>query len=453
MLERLRGIVGLENISTDEVDLLVYSQDASEIVGKPDVIVWPTFTDQVSKIMKLANEFSIPVVPRGAGTCRSGGPVPTKGGILLVMTKMNKILEIDAHNFQVLVEPGITLVQLNKALKPYGLFLPPDPASEEACTIGGCVAECGGGIRAVKYGTFRDWVLGLEVVLPTGEVIMTGSRTRKWISGYDLTRFFIGSEGTLGIITKVRLRLFPIPPRRLTMLANFDDLEKASRAVFHIIRQGLLPSGAELMDEYAVKVVSDYLGIAFKEGTSLLLMEFDGTTSEVKRQLRIAEQVCVREGATSVRVAETEEESERLWRARKAVSPALSTIKPSRFAEDVVVPISRIPDFVKEVRKVAKKYGLLIPIYGHVGDGNLHPTILFDERNAEEVRKAKMAVDEVVKIALNLGGALSGEHGIGLSKAKYFAWEHSVTEIELMRRLKRVFDPNNILNPGKIFES
>jgi len=451
IVRKLVSIVGSENVSVEPVDLVVYSQDASENVGKPDVIVWPAIAGQVSRVLQLANEFRIPVVPRGAGTCRSGGPVPAKGGILLDMTRMNKILDIAVSNFQVLVEPGVVLIELNKALKPYNLFLPPDPASEEACTVGGCVAECGGGIRAVKYGTFRDWVLGLEIVLSTGEIIQTGTKTRKSVSGYDLTRLFIGSEGTLGIITKVRLRVQPLPESRLVLAAYFDSLEKLGKAVFHVITAGLNPSAAELMDKYSMEAVSKYVKISHPKDAALLILEFDGNASDAKRRLRLAKNICSHERVLKTEVARTKRESDRLWLARKSASPALSTIKPSRAAEDITVPISQVPEILVEIEQIAQKYRLLIPTYGHAGDGNFHPSIMFDERVPEEVERAKLARAEIFKAALKLGGTLSGEHGIGLSKAPYFAWEHGAIEIDLMRRIKQVFDPNNILNPGKIF--
>lgn len=452
IVEKLAGIVGSENVSTEPVDLMVYSQDASENIGKPDVIVWPATTEQVSQIMRLANEFKIPVVPRGAGTCRSGGPVASKGGILLVMTKVNKILEIDAPNFQVLVEPGAVLTKLNKDLKPYNLFLPPDPASDEACTVGGCVAECSGGLRAVKYGTFRDWVLGLEVVLPTGEIIQTGAKTRKSVSGYDLTRLFIGSEGTLGIITKVRLRVHPLPETRLVLTAYFDSLEKTGKAVSQIITAGLNPSAAELMDKLTVEAVSKYVKMKTPAETSLLLLEFDGNESDAKQRIDLAKKICSKNDAIKTEVAKTEKESEKLWSARKAASPALSSIKPSRVAEDITVPISKVPEMLVKIEEITKKYKLSIPTYGHAGDGNLHATIMYDERISDEAKRAKLAGADIFKVALEMGGTLSGEHGIGLSKAPYFSWEHKPVEIELMRKMKQVFDPNNILNPGKIFE-
>jgi glycolate oxidase len=450
--KRLVQIVGAENVSTESVDLLCYSRDASENVGKPDIVVWPNNTSQVSEIMKLANELRVPVTPRGAGTCLSGGPVPARGGILLVMTRMNKILEVDIANLQVLVECGVVWQDLNNELMPYKLFLPPDPASKDACTIGGCMAECSGGIRAVKYGTFRDWTLGLQVVLPNGEVIETGAKTRKGVSGYDLTRLFIGSEGTLGIITRARLRIFPLPRHRLVMSAYFDSMESAGKAIFRVMTSDLIPSAAELMDKQTVEAVSKFMKMEFPECIALAIFEFDGSSlGEVKRRIRQARKLCEREKATRVDVSETVEESDRLWQARKSAGPALATLKPSSLHEDATVPTSRIPEMLTRIEQIAQKHNVLIPTFGHVGDGNLHPIILYDERNPDEKKRAEAATTDIFRAAIELGGTLSGEHGIGLSKAPFFSMEHSTQEIEIMRKIKNVLDPNNILNPGKIW--
>lgn len=450
--KRLAQIVGAENVSTESVDLLCYSRDASENVGMPDIVVWPNNTSQVSEIMKLANELKVPVTPRGAGTCLSGGPVPARGGILLVLTRMNKILEVDIANLQVLVECGVVWQDLNNELTPYKLFLPPDPASREACTIGGCMSECSGGVRAVKYGTFRDWALGLQVVLPNGEVIETGAKTRKGVSGYDLTRLFIGSEGTLGVITRARLRIFPLPRYRLVMSAYFDSMENAGKAIFRVMISDLIPSAAELMDKQTVEAVSKFINMKFPECIALAIFEFDGSSlGELKRRIRQARKLCERENATRIDVSETVEESDRLWRARKSAGPALATLKPSSLHEDATIPTSRIPEMLTRIEQIAQKHNVLIPTFGHVGDGNLHPIILYDERDPDEKKRAEAATADIFQAALELDGTLSGEHGIGLSKAPFFSMEHSSSETEVMRKIKNALDPNNILNPGKIW--
>ncbi len=453
LLKALEDIVGPDNMTTEPVELLCYARDASENFGMPDVVVWPRTTEQVSAVLKLANEYKVPVTPRGAGTCLSGGPVPAKGGILMVMTRMDRILDIDVANMLALVEPGVVWQDLNKALEPYGLFLPPDPASGAVCTIGGCIAEDAGGVRAVKYGTFGDWVQALEVVLPTGEVIWTGSRTRKCVSGYDLVHLFVGSEGTLGVITKALLRLFPRPKYALAMSAFARDLRDAGRAVFYVLTRGLTPSAAEIMDKHTLRAVSEFTGAELPDCEAMLIFEFDGyTLSDVRARLREAKKLCE---ATNlkVRVAESEAEASEIWELRKAASPALARLRPSSIHEDITVPVSKLPDMLERIDKISRELGMLIATFGHAGDGNLHPVILFDERDPGEARKAKLAARELAKAALELGGALTGEHGIGLSKAPFFTLEHSRAEVEVMRAIKRALDPNGILNPGKIWEA
>jgi len=451
LLKALEDIVGPENMTVEPVELFCYARDASEAFGLPDVVVWPRTTEQVSAILRLANEAKVPVTPRGAGTCLSGGPVPARGGILMVMTRMNRILDVDVANMLALVEPGVIWQDLNKALEPYGLFLPPDPASGSVCTIGGCIAEDAGGVRAVKYGTFRDWVQALEVVLPTGEVMWTGSRTRKCVSGYDLVRLFVGSEGTLGIITKALLRLFPRPKHALVMSAYARDLEDAGKAIFYIMTKGLGPSAAEIMDRYSLEAVSKYANVEFPDCEAMLIFEFDGfTLPDVRARLREAKKLCE---ATNlkVEVAGTEAEADEIWRIRKSVSPALAQLRPSSIHEDITVPISRLAEVLVKIREVAERHGLLIATFGHAGDGNLHPVILFDERDEDEARRAREAAEGIVRAALDLGGTLTGEHGVGLSKAPFFHLEHGPVEVMVMKAVKKALDPNGILNPGKIW--
>lgn len=314
------------------------------------------------------------------------------------------------------------------------------------------MAECSGGIRAVKYGTFRDWALGLQVILPNGEIIETGAKTRKSVSGYDLTRLFIGSEGTLGIITRARLRIFPLPRVRLVMSAYFNSMESAGKAIFRITTSDLAPSAAELMDKQTVEAVSKFMNMKFPEHIALAIFEFSGSTlGEAKRRVRRARKLCEIEKATRIDISKTVEESDRLWKARKSAGPALATLKPSSLHEDATVPPSRIPEMLTRIGQIAEKHNVLIPTFGHVGDGNLHPIILYDERNPDEVKRAERATADIFRAAIELGGTLSGEHGIGLSKAPFFSMEHSDPETEVMQKIKVVLDPNNILNPGKIW--
>ena len=451
LLRALEDIVGPENMTVDPVELLCYARDASENFALPDVVVWPRSTEQVSAILKLANEHKVPVTPRGAGTCLSGGPVPIRGGILMVMTRMNRILEVDVEDMLALVEPGVIWQELNDAVAPYGLFLPPDPASGSVCTIGGCIAENAGGVRAVKYGTFRDWVQALEVVLPTGEVIWTGARTRKCVSGYDLVRLFVGSEGTLGVITKILLRLFPKPRHRAVMSAFAPTLEAAGKAVYYVMSKGLVPSAAEIMDKHTLEAVSKYAGMEFPECEAMLIFEFDGfTQADVRARLREARKLC-EASRLSVKVAETEAEEAEIWRARKSASPALARLRPSSMHEDATVPTSKVAEMLVRIQQIAEHHGVLIATFGHAGDGNLHPVILFDERDPDEAERARRAAEDIFRAALELGGTLTGEHGIGLSKAPFFGLEHQPAELKILRAIKRALDPNGILNPGKIW--
>ncbi len=451
ILEALEDIVGPENVSTDPVELACYARDASENTGMPDVVVWPRTTEQVSAILKLANEYGIPVTPRGAGTCLSGGPVPARGGILMVMTRMNRILDINVGDMLVLVEPGVVWEALNRALEPYGLFLPPDPASGSVCTIGGCIAENAGGVRAVKYGTFRDWVQALEVVLPTGEVLWTGSRTRKCVSGYDLVRLFVGSEGTLGVITKALLCVFPRPKHMAVMSAFAPTLKAAGKAIYYVMTRGLCPSAAEIMDKYTLDAVSKYAGMEFPECEAMLIFEFDGfTLADVRARLREAKKLCEASGLRT-KVAETGAEAAEIWRARKSASPALARLRPSSLHEDATVPVSKVADMLVRVQEIAREHGVLIATFGHAGDGNLHPVILFDGRDPDEARRAMEAAEAIFKAALALGGTLTGEHGIGLSKSRFFTLEHGPVELKVLKAIKAALDPNGILNPGKIW--
>ena len=451
LLRALEDIVGPENITTEPVELLCYARDASENRAMPDVVVWPRTTEQVSAILRLANELRVPVTPRGAGTCLSGGPLPVRGGILMVMTRMNRILEVNVADMQALVEPGVVWQQLNDEVAQYGLFLPPDPASGSVCTIGGCIAENAGGVRAVKYGTFRDWVMALEVVLPTGDVIWTGARTRKCVSGYDLVRLFVGSEGTLGVITKALLRLFPKPRHVAVMSAYAPTLEAAGKAVYHVMSKGLVPSAAEIMDKHTLAAVSKYAGMEFPECEAMLIFEFDAfTQGDVRARLREARRLCETSGL-KVEMAETEAEAAEIWRARKSASPALARLRPSSMHEDATVPTSKVAAMLKRIDEIARARDTLIATFGHAGDGNLHPVILFDEEDPDELRRAQEAAADIFKAALELGGTLTGEHGIGLSKARFFAIEHGPGELRVLKAIKRALDPNNILNPGKIW--
>jgi glycolate oxidase len=449
--KKISEIVGEENITTSLVDLITYSSDASIDSGMPNLVVWPTTPEQISKIVKLANEYHFPIIPRGAGTGLSGGAVPKYGGVILDLSRMNKILEISTQDLQVLVEAGVVADDLNQELAKHGLFFPPDPASSSAATIGGMLAENAGGIRAVKYGTTREWVLGLEVVLPTGEVLWVGRRAMKWVAGYDLVRLFIGSEGTLGIITKALLKVRPLPETALSAFAMFSSLEQAVHCVYKIIIEGLEPSKVEFLDQITLDAISKYTGTSFPPGEAAIIIELDGEKLSVEKRLERLIEIFKEEKALSYDVARTPEENMRIWQARKAALPALSSVKPTVVIEDVTVPISKLPYMVKVVQEISKKFNIPVATFGHVGDGNFHPCILLDIRNRDEVERMEKCALEIAKAAIKVGGTVSGEHGIGTLKMNMYRHEAPTELVKLLLKIKRALDPNNIMNPGKIF--
>ncbi len=445
----LKKIVGPANLHTSPEEMVAYSYDATQREALPWAVARPSTAREVSEILVLANQERFPVVPRGAGTGMSGGSVPTSGGLVLSLERMNRILEIDEEDLIAVVEPGVITGDLQREVEKRGLFYPPDPASHDFCTIGGNVAECAGGLRAVKYGVTKDYVLGLEVVLPTGEIIKTGGRTLKSVAGYDLTKLIVGSEGTLGIATTIILKLLPLPESVRTLSVLFDSIEAAAAAVSSIIADRILPRALEFMDHAALRAVEKHLGEDISGGAeAMLIVEVDGPSTSTEREIERVANIVGKAGASRVSRAENEAERERLWKARRSLSPALYTIKPKKINEDIVVPRSRIPDILREIRETAKQHDLLIVNFGHAGDGNIHTNIMIDEGDAP---RAKIAVKEIFEAVLKMKGSISGEHGIGLSKAAYLPMELGPDALKTMRRIKDALDPNNILNPGKIF--
>lgn len=447
----LMDIVGQENFTDHLIDLVSYTYDASDHDHRPEVAVWPTTTEQVSKILILANEQRFPVTARGAGTGLAGGAVPTRGGMVLDMCRMNKILDIRIADRLAVVQPGVVYADLERALAPHGFFFPPDPASGKACTLGGNVATNAGGIRGAKYGVTRDYVMGLEVVLPDGRIMRTGSRCMKSVSGYDLTRLFVGSEGTLGVVTEITLKINPKPQSFDTSLAYFASLREAGQAVTDIMHSGIIPSVLEVLDDNAVRVLKEQTSIELPDVAAIILVETDGyTQAEASYQMTKIIEVFKKNKATHIRRADSADEAEELWRARKSIGSAASGIGTNSVSEDVTVPMSKVPDLLTGISAIVKNYGLPFVIFGHAGDGNLHPKILYDRSDPEQVTGVARAVDEIFKLTCDLGGTLTGEHGIGLAKAPYMNLEHDQVAMDLMRSLKRLFDPNNILNPGKM---
>jgi glycolate oxidase len=454
ILKGIEAIVGRDGVLTSETDLKTYSFDAtSNWQSLPEVVVFPTTTEQVSDLMRLASEENIPVTVRGAGTCLSGGPIPIHGGILLCTARMNRILEIDKNNFTVQVETGVVLNDLNQTLSAQGLFFPPDPQSFLAATIGGCVSENASGPYAVKYGVFRHYLLGMTAVLPNGKILNLGGRTMKNVTGYDLPQLICGSEGTLAVVTRVMMRILSRPETTQTVLATFGSARTAGEAVHTIRASGVVPAKIEFIDNWILRRVEERMPLGLPlTAAAVLLFELDGAPDAVARESDQVIDLCRKAGAEVVRPAKDAQEAQNFWTARRAGYSAIFGNAPTVLAEDVTVPVSRIPDLVDRVDAIAKENDLTIVVIGHAGDGNLHPCVLTDRSDDAHYARAQRAVDEIFKSALDFGGAISGEHGIGLEKKKYLKDAMSPDEIEILKQLKSVFDPKGILNPGKIWE-
>ena len=454
LLKKLQDIVTPSRISDDPAELYCYSSDASYITGTPDYVVMPCTTTEVSEIVKLALRHRIPITPRGAGTGLAGGAVPLQGGIVLDMSLMNKILDIDIQNLQVLVEPGLIHADLNRSLKPHGFFFPPDPGSSEMCTLGGLIANRGSGMRSVKYGTVTDYVLDLEVVMPDGTVIQTGGKVMKSASGYDLTALMVGSEGTLGVITGARLKIHPLPEARAAVLAHFNDLEAAGRVVSAIMGRGLVPSACELMDSTTIRAVNMYdPDLNIPDCEAMLLIEVDGAPCSVESDATKVADCCQELGSFNVRIANSESEMEELWAARRLAGAAVTRLNPGKtrvyIGEDVAVPLSAIPGMLREIRAISGKHGLTIMTYGHAGDGNLHTGMAIDTLDEKQWEVLKQAADDIHRAALRLGGTVSGEHGIGSARGMYMIEEHG-SALDVMVSIKKALDPYNIMNPQKV---
>ncbi len=452
-LAQATDLVGVRFALRDEAALETYGTDAVNRTYRPDLVLLPGTTAEVAAIARLCHQERVPLVPRGAGTGYSGGAVPTSGGVVVSLERLDQILEIDRENLLARVQPHVVTGDLQDAVEREGLFFPPDPASLRRSVIGGNLAECAGGPRAFKYGTTRRYVLGLEVVLPGGEVLRTGSKTVKRAVGYDLTQLLVGSEGTLGIITEATLRLVPRPPVRATLRATFDDIDAAVDAVGRVIGARIVPAAIELVDADCLAAVAAYVGSALAPpGTgALLLVEVDGLAGAVAEEMAGVETACRAAGALDVARAATDAERDDLWRVRRELSPALKTISPIKFNHDVVVPRGRVPRLFALVSHLARTFRLRIPCFGHAGDGNIHVNIMVDPADAGGVERAHQVERLLFEGVVALEGSISGEHGIGFTKAPFVGLELSPGAIALMKRLKRAFDPHNILNPGKIF--
>jgi glycolate oxidase len=451
-LRELSRILGPDHITTRQDALNHYGTDATKLAYVPDAVAFPGRILEISDILSLANQERFPVIPRGAGSGKSGGALPVLGGLVLAMDRFDRILQVDDQNLVAKVESGVITARLQEEVEKFGLFYPPDPASIRISTIGGNVAECAGGLRAVKYGVTRDYVLGLTVVLPTGEIVRTGVETAKGVVGYDLTRLIIGSEGTLAVIVDITLRLIPKPAWTRTMIAFFKNPSCTVKSVSEIIRSKIVPSALEFMDSLCIECVRDEIGLKIPESAdALLLIEVDGDQALTRREAKRVQEICVDQGAIEFKAASSKKISERLWDARRNVSSAMYKLRPDKVSEDVVVPRDQMAGLVSFVDELSGKYGIPIASYGHAGDGNIHVNLMLDKSKPEEVRKVGRAVEDLFHKVLGMKGTLSGEHGIGITKAPYLGMEISQPALDLMARVKKAFDPNGILNPGKIF--
>jgi len=454
LIQNLVKAVGKENVLYSPEDLAVYSYDGTFAEGRPEIIVLPETTEQVSQVVRLAAEARVPIVPRGMGSGLAAGSIPIpNGGIVICLTRMNHILEIDSQNATVSVEAGVITADLQKEVEKQGLFYPPDPSSIRHSTIGGNIACNAGGPRCLKYGVTGDYVLGLTVVLADGNILTTGGKPIKDVTGYDLNGLFTGSEGTLGLITEALLRLVARPQFARTALADFIPLEAASRTVNAILSAGIVPATLELMDQTAIACIEEamHLGLPTDVEASLLIETDGGDLQAVQREIEACVKICQDSGARSVKMAQSEAERSSLWKARRSISPSLARKAPNKLGEDITVPRSAIPEVVQRLRGISAKYELPIVIFGHAGDGNLHPNILFDKRQPEQWAKVEQMVGEIFETSLALGGTLSGEHGVGALKRPYLEKALGPVSIEVQKQIKRALDPMNLLNPGKMF--
>jgi glycolate oxidase len=448
----IKAIGDSSRVLTEVHDVYSYSFDASFGVYKPDIVCQPMATAEVVEIIKIAAQYTVPVVARGTGTSLSGGPLPVKGGIVLDFSLWNTKLEIDSDNLLAVVSPGVITASINERASEFGLMYPPDPSSAHVSTIGGNLAENAGGPRGLKYGVTKDYVLGLEIVTAEGKVIRTGGKTVKNVTGYDLTKLIVGSEGTLCVITEATLRLIPKPLASKTAMVLFDELIDSGRAISKVLSSGIMPSKMEIMDQHSIIAVEEYASLGLPTDVeAILLIELDGHPLAIEEEMERVVDACMSVNARNVQVAKDKQQEAELWQARKLVSPAIVKIKPTKISEDATVPRSKIPEMFQRLKEIREKYNVHLVVFGHAGDGNLHPNIIADARDAEEMRRVELAVGEIFEAAVELGGTLSGEHGIGLMKSPFMELELGADGLHLMKLIKEAWDPQNILNPGKIF--
>jgi len=449
---KLKELVGRNNLLDSPEDKMVYSYDGTPLIShQPEAILRPRSSEEVSEILKMANEDGFAVIPRGSGTGLSGGSVPSEDSVVLLFNHWDKIIEIDSDNLTAWVEPGLVTASLHREVEKIGLFYPPDPGSQNICTIGGNVAENAGGLRGLKYGVTKNYVMGIEMILPNGDIIQNGGKNVKDVAGYNLRDLIIGSEGTLGIFTKILVKLIPKPETSKTLLAFYDRLTDAADTVSEIISKHVIPCTVEFLDNTTLKSVEAFAHLGLPQDISaLLLLEVDGHREVVNREAELVEQLCKKCGAREVQVARDDEEALKLKTARRAAFSALARVKPTTILEDATVPRSNLATLVDKIDAISKKYNLLIGNFGHAGDGNLHPTCLTDERDADEIKRVEKAFDEIYDETIRLGGTITGEHGVGLAKKGFLEKMIEVPALDAMRKIKQAWDPNNVLNPGKI---
>ncbi|WP_457601398.1 FAD-binding oxidoreductase [Hydrogenivirga sp.] len=454
-IDRLEKALGRDKVNRSLVERKLYSYDATPIPierAVPSAVVFPENKEDVALLVEVCYEENVPIFPRGAGSGLTGGAVPTsEKGVVVSFERMNRF-EIDIDNASARVEPGVVTYEFQKHVEKLGLFYPPDPSSFKYSTIGGNIAENAGGPRCLKYGVTREYVLGIDAVIKEGKVIKTGNPILKDVAGYDITKLFVGSEGTLGLLREATLKLIPKPPATTTALALFKSLEDVGRAVTRIMTSGIFPSALEFMDRDAIRAVEEYKPVGLpRDVEALLLIEVDGSKSAVREQIGEVRSL-LSEMGVEVRVAESEEEAQKLWTARKNLGPALGNLKTGKINEDIVFPRTFLAEALPKLREIANRYNLLMVVFGHIGDGNLHVNFMYDKADPEEEERAERAVDEVFELALSYHGSITGEHGVGLTKRKFLKWQFGEVGCELLKGIKLIFDPKNLFNPGKVIE-
>ena len=453
-IDFFKDIVGKDNVKSDKAHMIAYSYDATRTRFEPDAVIFPKDKHDVSKILKYCNDNLIVIVPRGAGSGFTGGALPASGGILLSMERyMNKLIEIDMDNMLAVVQPGLINMELQKAAEQVGLFYPPDPASEEYSTLGGNVSENAGGMRAAKYGITKDYVMAMEAVLPSGEIIKAGKKTIKDVAGFNIAGILTGSEGTLAIITEITLKLIPKPKHKKTYMGIFPDVTSAMNAVFKSLSAGANPVAMEFLDALCIQALKEKLNVDLPSNAGAVLIgDVDGNlTQEIEFQLETLEKSFKENGSSEFRIANNDEEAKTLWYARRNASPAVTIFGTKKLNEDISVPRSMLPLALEKIYAIGDKYGFKVPCFGHSGDGNIHVNVMVPDKNDEkQMEDGHKAIEEIFQLVVDMGGTLSGEHGIGTAKAPFMNIAFTDAEIDLFRAVKKAFDPNNILNPNKM---